>query len=141
MTLQLSPTKAVPLVCHWFSLWNELEREIFIESLMTIEQTNCYLPVSSHSAFISENESRGSSALDVYLSDLMRNELQLLPDSRCPSVFECQLRLFQSWYPTWSLEQRHQLAECLKELQLQCLYDAPNPCSLFSGDSHGSKWS
>ncbi|KAF8562704.1 hypothetical protein P879_02970 [Paragonimus westermani] len=121
MNFQLPPVQAVCLVTRWFSQWNEWEREIFVHNLSTLEQTDCYLsiePPISCSDSVSHDD-----AVDTYLASIIDSGLRLGPDVAGQStVFECQLRLFHKWYPDWPLEQRCQLAECLKQLQLQFVH-------------------
>ncbi|KER28813.1 hypothetical protein T265_13510, partial [Opisthorchis viverrini] len=124
MNFHLHPVQAVRLVSHWFSHWSDWEREVFLDSLSSLEQTNCYLSVGSPVLDVELGLST-TSVMDMYLANLMHNGLQILPESPSPTVFECQLRLFQTWYPEWPLEQKVQLAEHLKRVQLQALNDVP----------------
>ncbi|CAL8102481.1 unnamed protein product [Calicophoron daubneyi] len=132
MNFHLPPAQAVIVVTHWFSQWNEWEREVFVDTLSALEQTNCYLAIEPPPMSSSECLFPGDAVTDAYLAGLLDSSLHLISTPGSSSVFECQLRLFRKWYPEWPLAERTQLAEFLKESQLRALHDSsffPTPIS------------
>nr|CAH8868248.1 unnamed protein product [Trichobilharzia regenti] len=119
MDLRIPPFRAVRMVIHWFSLWDNLERQLFLSTLSSLEGIDPHLsteqqPITDSNDY---NDNVSDQMMDIFLADLMNSNLQI---NYAPStVFECQLRSFRNWYPQWPMEQRLQLAYSLKEIQLR----------------------
>lgn len=138
MNIQIPPIQAVRLVLHWFSEWNNSERELFLSTLNCLETVDHHLSIDDSLSIISEmntnehdnssihqNNTIGHQMNDTFLAHLMNTNLQINSEfverSDSSDIFQCQIRLFHFWYPHWSLEQRVQLVSNLKDIQLKSL--------------------
>lgn len=124
MDVQLNSSVAIQVVAHWFTQWNELERDIFLNDLASLEQITWYCR-DSIAALHQDEQLEGFGSVDAYLSELLDSSMQLASNTPAatPNVFGCQLRLFHRWYQVWSLDQRQLLTESLKFIQLQSIHD------------------
>ncbi|TNN08043.1 hypothetical protein EWB00_007331 [Schistosoma japonicum] len=139
--MQIPPTQTVRLVLHWFSEWNNTERDLFLSTLSCLETANHHhLTINESLSTISEdmdsNEHGVNSMLDntnhqmtdTFLAHLMNTNLhinsQLVEKLHSSDIFQCQIRLFHLWYPQWSLEQRIQFIDHLKDIQLKSLNES-----------------
>ena len=74
----------------WFNNWNEVQREEFGKILI-------------------QSQNGQETEVDGNLDALM-NQLSLGGRSEGPSIFECQLKIFQKWYSCWNPADKSEFA-------------------------------
>ena len=79
-------------VIHWFTYWSELQKSDFLKDLVTKA-----VPLQSY-------------ALLDAMSSLS------VTTKRLPSIFDCQLKLFDQWFGEWTEKERNMLMQRLEQV-------------------------
>ena len=82
------------IIHSWFDGWGNSERKLFFIKLLTKVQMQ-----SSHNQML-------AMMLDGFQS--------LTIDRNSPSVFDCQLRLFEGWFAKWTFNEREQFLDSVR---------------------------
>nr|CAH8868172.1 unnamed protein product [Trichobilharzia regenti] len=114
MDIRIPAFRAVRMVIHWFSHWNNRQRQLFLFIWDNLEEIYPLLSSESQATTYSNNHYDNVSDIltDIFFADLISSNLQI--DHAPSTVFEFQLFLFRIWYPQWPMEQRLQLINSLE---------------------------
>ncbi|XP_037963113.2 uncharacterized protein C14orf119 isoform X1 [Plutella xylostella] len=100
-------------ILQWFGEFSELQREDFLPILAAASRDN-------------------ADQLAAILARLSCNDK--------PSLFQCRIKLFNEWYPTWSEEEQHRLIKGVAEIDAdfgQKLEELTLNGPQLNGDSNG----
>lgn len=88
----LSAEVQMNYLVQWFREWSEYQRADF-------------LPI------LAEKLHEGS-----YVNGIINNIAGVNCQDKPMSLFECRVKLFKEWFPTWSIEQRERLAKQISDI-------------------------
>ncbi|KAG0726477.1 hypothetical protein GWK47_036474 [Chionoecetes opilio] len=92
MPQQHTTLDQVKFMSEWFMSWSEMQREDFLPVLM-----QAYQPKD-------------------HLNGLVGGYESLSSQGRRPSLFDCQMKLFQDWFGSWTETEQQSLLEQLQEV-------------------------
>jgi hypothetical protein len=88
-------------VVQWFRSWSEFQKEDFVQVL------------ARH--LKKEGDTSASKGEDLQVSSLVNGVHQLSTTGRPPSLFLCQVKLFNEWWASWSQADRDKMTAMLKD--------------------------
>ncbi|KAH3853087.1 uncharacterized protein C14orf119-like [Dreissena polymorpha] len=104
--MSYSPTeKEVQCIIHWFQGWSKMQKDDFFKELL-------------------------DKAIPCHLDSLFTSMQTMNVDDKPPSIFQCQMKLFNQWFDTWSHADRNMFMIKLREVDSQFVNEFERQFSL-----------
>ena len=90
--MSFTPTeKEIQCVVHWFQGWSRLQKQDFLKDLI-------------------------DKAIPCHMDALFDSLRSMNVDDKPPSIFQCQMKLFNQWFESWTDKDRSEFMTKLREV-------------------------
>lgn len=101
-----SPTeKEIHCVVHWFQAWSAIQKSDFLKELL-------------------------DKAIPCHMDALFDSLKYMNVEDRPPSIFKCQMKLFNQWFDAWTQSERNMFMIKLREVNSEFVDEFDRQLSL-----------